>query len=66
MILESYEDVAIVTTLTPGDKSGFPERGGRHKAIVAANVADNYDGLFHQIIKSLNDPDIVPRPLEKK
>jgi hypothetical protein len=66
MILESYEDVAIITTVAPGDKSGASKSGGSYKSVVAANVADNYDELFHRIIRSLNDPDIVPRPFEKE
>ena len=67
MILESYEDVAIVTTIAPGDKSGaVKKRGGGYKSVVAANVADDYDELFHRIIRSFNDADIVARPAEKE
>lgn len=68
MLLESYEDVAIVTTIAAGDKSPAAKKrgGGGGKSVVAANVADNYDELFHRIIRSLNDADIVARPAEKE
>lgn len=65
MILESYEDVAVVTTVEAGAKTDAARREGRYKSTVVANVADDYDELFHKIIASLNDADIKFRPAEK-
>lgn len=66
MVLESYEDVAVVTTIEAGEKTEAARREGRYRSVVAASVADDYDELFHRIIKSLNDPDIRYRPASEK
>jgi len=66
MILESYEDVAVVTTLEAGEKTESAKRGGRYKSVVIANVADNFDALFHKIIASLDDGGLKIKPIEMK
>jgi len=51
-ILESYEDVGVITT----ESSSFPGRRGKglvHDSVVVANIADDYCGLFQKIVDSL-------------
>lgn len=50
-ILESYEDVGVVTTEVPAVKRADGKSG---KAIVIANVADDYAALFERIVASLD------------
>jgi len=65
MILESYEDVAIVTTLIPASKNAPAVEGSGKvpaRSLVVANVVDDFDRLFHSIINSLADGDIKAVP----
>ncbi len=68
-ILESYEDVGVITTeMTPEKRTAT---GGIHKnsdgpgSIVVANVADDYVELFKKILKSLDRMDLKIKPLEE-
>lgn len=68
-ILESYEDVGVITTeMTPKKRtaSGETAKGpGGTESIVVANVADDYVPLFKDILKSLDGMDLKIKPLEE-
>jgi len=66
MILESYEDVGIVTTLAAGAKDDRARESGRYKSVVIANVADDYVPVFKRIVENMDELGLKLTPYEGK
>ena len=68
-ILESYEDVGVITTeMTPEKRTAAGvslKNPGGPESIVVVNVADDYIELFKDILKSLDRMDLKIKPLEE-
>ncbi|HNY11677.1 MAG TPA: hypothetical protein PKK26_08825 [Candidatus Wallbacteria bacterium] len=68
-ILESYENVGIITTeMTPEKRAAAGEpvkKPDGPRSIIVANIADDYVDLFKDILKSLDGMDLKIKPLEE-
>lgn len=53
MIIDSYEDVGVITTIKHDTENHL--KSNKSYSILLANISDDYDKVFFDIIKDLNE-----------